>query len=189
MDDRRPAQAGHRTRPTGRLTPQHAADLRFRGQLACWFRSGSAGFLASTASMTPRPRSSASGNRCNGTVRYQNSPNAFRRPSANRGDPGASYAAGIRLAEQWRCLGWSGWGSFRRAFRDGGGGGQHRELGDQAVQDPAGLSRAVAAGGAWRGEQGLLAAGGVGHGPRPLAALLPALDRARAAAAPRGAVL
>jgi hypothetical protein len=53
--------------------------------------------------------------------------------------------------------------AFRDAFGDGRGGGERRELGDQAVQCPGGLGRAnaTAGSGGWR-EERLLAAGGVG---------------------------
>jgi hypothetical protein len=56
-------------------------------------------------------------------------------------------------------------GAFHRAFRDGCGCGEGRELGDQAVQDLGGLGGPGPAGGAWSGEQRLLVAGGVGQGP------------------------
>ena len=39
------AKRGHRTRPTGRLTPQHAADLWKHGLLSVQFRCSSAGFF------------------------------------------------------------------------------------------------------------------------------------------------
>jgi hypothetical protein len=61
-------------------------------------------------------------------------------------------------------------------LRDGRGGGEDRELSDQALQYPGGLGRPDAAAGARRGEQRLLAAGGVGQDSRQVADLLPDLD-------------
>jgi hypothetical protein len=50
----------HRTRPTGRLTPLHVADLGRDGHQVSWFRSCSVRATTKIASMAPRPRSSAS---------------------------------------------------------------------------------------------------------------------------------
>ena len=59
-----PRERTHRTRPTGRLTPLCVPDLRLNGHQTFWFRSCSVRAAVKIASIAPRPRSSASGNRC-----------------------------------------------------------------------------------------------------------------------------
>jgi len=51
-------ERGHRTRPTGRLTPLHTPDLERNHQLVTWFLSCSVGVTAKIASMAPRPSGS-----------------------------------------------------------------------------------------------------------------------------------
>jgi len=69
--------------------------------------------------------------------------------------------------------------TYRDAFRDGRGDGERREFGDQLMERPGGLGGpGASASGAWRREERLLSAGGVGHVADQFADLLADLDDA-----------